>query len=376
MPAFVKCILAISLLFTATGCWDEMNLQKISYISALGVDFVDDHYVVYAQLVSFGSIAKKEQGSISKNPIWIGTQKGDTPLHAMFNLMNSSQYILTLDHLKTIIVHERAFSRLTAILEGLNRMRATRYTTYVFGTKDNLDKVLTIDSFFESSPLTSVMFDPSIVYEENNFVKATRMEDIVRLAFEPGMTLLMPNLKSNGKEWTNDDKQMNLVTIDGVFAFKNNLFKGFFPKNEVKGLGWRSENFQRQIVTVNAKDEPKNTASVVLTKGEMKIRWDARKSVFRLRGDYMGHIVEWNPEFNFVSIVSTVEAKIKEQIKSTYKIGLDYGVDLFPLEHELYRYHNSKWKELKRQGEWMPNADELLIDINVSLSHSGEIEVH
>ncbi|MFF2090968.1 Ger(x)C family spore germination protein [Paenibacillus sp. NPDC058174] len=371
--ALLKLFLSMTILLTATGCWDEVDLQKVSYAAALGIDYVDDNYVVYTQLLSFDSIAKRESAAASEKPIYIGNKKGDTPLSALFNLMNSSQYNLSMDHLKTIVIHERAFGHMKPILDGVNRMRATRYTTYIFGTKEDLEKLFDIDNFFSSSPLNSTLFSPQITYQENSLVKPMRMQDIVRQGLEPALTTLLPSIKTTNQDWKNDARKMELDIIDGVFAFKNSRFAGFLPRKDIQGLAWGTEGFDRTIVSLEPKENQE--ATVIIDNSNMDIKWDPQSSAFHLQIDIQGHVVEWDTDLDRVQFVKLVEEKVKKETKATFLKGQEIGVDLYPLEHTLYRYHLQKWKELRKKGEWKPNIDELNIDVNFTLKYSGEVEV-
>ncbi|GGG51345.1 Ger(x)C family spore germination protein [Paenibacillus radicis (ex Gao et al. 2016)] len=372
-PLLLKLVLPLTILFTATGCWDEVDLQKVSYAAALGIDYVDDNYVVYTQLLSFDSIAKRETSAASEKPIWIGAKKGDTPLGALFNLMNTSQYNLSMDHLKTIVIHERAFAHVKTILDGINRMRATRYTTYIYGTQEDLEKLFTIDNFFSSSPLNSILYSPQITHRENSFVLPMRMQDVVRQGLEPGMTTLLPSIRTSNTEWKNDGKQMDLDVIDGVFAFKNSRFAGFLPRKEISGLAWGTEGFERTIVSVTPKENQE--ATVIIDNSKMNVTWDPQTSIFHLQTNMQGHIVEWDTDVDRVQFVKMVEEKVKKEIRATIVKGQEIGVDVYPLEHVLYRYHLKQWKEIRKKGVWKPSIDEIRIDVNFTLKYSGEVEV-
>ncbi|WP_042163867.1 Ger(x)C family spore germination protein [Paenibacillus gorillae] len=371
--ALLKLLLSMTILLTATGCWDEVDLQKVSYAAALGIDYVDDNYVIYTQLLSFDSIAKRESSAASEKPIWIGNKKGDTPLNALFNLMTSSQYNLSMDHLKTIVIHERAFAHVKTILDGINRMRATRYTTYIFGTKEDLERLFEVDNFFSSSPLNSALYSPQITYQENSLVRPMRMQDIVRQGLEPGITTLLPSIKTTNKDWKNAGEKMDLDIIDGVFAFKNSRYAGFLPRKDIQGLAWGAEGFERTIVSLEPKENQE--ATVIIDKSKIDITWDPQASVFHLQTTMKGHIVEWDTDVDRVQFIKMMEEKIKKEIKATFLKGQEIGVDLYPLEHVLYRYHLKQWKEIRKQGEWKPNVDDVVIDVDFTLKYSGEVEV-
>ncbi|HDR3874565.1 TPA: Ger(x)C family spore germination protein, partial [Bacillus anthracis] len=60
-------------LFLLTGCWDRRELEHVLFINTLGIDFKDNHYIIYPQFINFTNMAKQE-GPANRNysPAYIG----------------------------------------------------------------------------------------------------------------------------------------------------------------------------------------------------------------------------------------------------------------------------------------------------------------
>lgn len=202
----VKAALALCMMLVTGGCWDEVNLQDVSYISAIGVDYVDEHFVVYAQMISFGVIAKQEGAAPPGSPIWVGKHEGNTNLAAVFNLMDSSQYKLSLNHLKSVVIHERAFKEMKQIIDSLNRLSSTRFNSLVFGTKTDINELFTMDMLFNKTPLTTPLYAPHIENNQNSYVEPMTLQTFVRGALEPAMTVKLPSLSILTDDWENNKK--------------------------------------------------------------------------------------------------------------------------------------------------------------------------
>ena len=86
---------AIALLLVplmTTGCWDIKHVQDINYVAAIGVEYAEGKYDVYVQMLDFSSVAKMETGKpTAPVPVWIGKGSGDSPIHALDDLYQSSQ---------------------------------------------------------------------------------------------------------------------------------------------------------------------------------------------------------------------------------------------------------------------------------------------
>src|SRR4029453_6567760 len=115
---------------------------------ALGIDYKDGQYEIYGQTIKFGLIAKTESLQPDPNPVWIGRGKGVSTLLALNDLNRSGQTILSLEHLKTVLVQERAMNKMDDIMDGLNRQRASRYTSLIYGTRAPINKIFTTDTFY------------------------------------------------------------------------------------------------------------------------------------------------------------------------------------------------------------------------------------
>ncbi|SFE47114.1 germination protein, Ger(x)C family [Paenibacillus catalpae] len=367
----LKVSLALCAMLITGGCWDEVNLQDVSYISAIGVDYVDDHFIVYAQMISFGVIAKQEGAPPPGSPIWIGKHEGDTNLAAIFNLMDSSQYKLSLNHLKSVVIHERAFSEIEQIIDSLNRLSSTRFNSLVFGTKTDINDLFTMDMLFNKTPLTTPLYAPHIENNQNSYVKPMTLQTLVRGALEPAMVVKLPSLSLLPEDWENNKKRLRFLTIDGTFLFNEKKSVGFVSREKSKGLVWTSEGFRRSLVPIRVDDR---RASVVIdtAKSNVKVNWENNKPKFVLKTNLTGHLIEASSEFTDQELVSNVERVVKAQMEDTFLKGLAMNADLYDLEHELYRYHNKAWRHLV-QEEWKPTPKDLTIEVKYRITKESEL---
>ncbi len=86
-----KIAFLIMIIFTIflTGCWDTTEPQRMYYINAVGVDFNDNQYEVYLQIINFADLAKSEQPNPDIVPTEVGYAKGKTIEEAIFELYRS-----------------------------------------------------------------------------------------------------------------------------------------------------------------------------------------------------------------------------------------------------------------------------------------------
>lgn len=359
-----------------TGCWDEVNLQDVSYISALGVDHEDGQYTIYTQMINFGAVAKTESPQPQAQKIWIGQGKGDSVLLAFYNLSRGGYTTLNLEHLKTIIIHERALGKIADVLDGLNRQRASRYTSLLYGTNEPIENIFTTENFFDQSPLNSILYMPGPHDVQYTFTKPLRMQNVVQQLREPSMTTLIPALNTTESYWQHGSKKMNTQLIDGVFIFKNFKYQGYLLEKELPGIRWLDESFDKVFTKAGG---DKNEATVSVTGASHRFRVDSSlpgKAIFRLHVQLKGHVVELDGRMSEREIVESVEHMVKDEIETTFRLGLKRGMDIYQMEHYLYRYHHSYWKSHVKGKDWSPKQDQLAeIEVKLDLTDSGKFQL-
>ncbi|WP_127495030.1 Ger(x)C family spore germination protein [Paenibacillus glycanilyticus] len=367
-----KAALAVCVMLVTGGCWDEVNLQDVSYISAIGVDYVDDKFVVYAQMISFGVIAKQEGSAPPPgSPIWIGKHEGNTNLAAVFNLMDSSQYKLSLNHLKSVVIHERAFKEMKQIIDSLNRLSSTRFNSFIFGTKTDINELFTMDMLFNKTPLTTPLYAPQIENNQNSYVEPMTLQSFVRDALEPAMSVKLPSLSILPDDWENNKKKLNFLTIDGVFLFNEKKPSGYMSRAKSEGLIWIDEAFKRSLIPIQVDDK---RASVVVDSANSKVKasMDNNNPHFVLKVNLSGHLIEASSDVTDEELIEQVEKTVKKQLKDTYARGLALNADIYDLEHQLYRHHNKAWKRLVKE-DWRPGPKDLTIEVKCKITKESEL---
>lgn len=367
---------AITLTLTClllAGCWDEVNLQDVSYISGMGVDYKDGQYTIYTQMINFGAVAKTESPQPQAQKIWIGQGKGDSVLLAFYNLSRGGYTTLNLEHLKTIVVHERALDKIADVLDGLNRQRASRYTSLLYGTNEPIENIFTTENFFDQSPLNSILYMPRPHDVQYTFTKPLRMQSIVQQLREPSMTTLLPALNTTEAFWRHGRKKMNTQLIEGVFVFKNFKYQGYVLEKELPGVRWLDESFDKVFAKAGGGE---HEATVSVTSSEHRFRVESSSSdhaVFRLNVQLKGHVVELDGQMSEREIIDSIEKRVRDEIESTYRYGLEHRMDIYHLEHHLYRYHHHYWKNHVKGKDWLPKQDQLTeIEVNLDLTDSGK----
>ncbi|QNK59845.1 Ger(x)C family spore germination protein [Paenibacillus sp. PAMC21692] len=352
------------------GCWDEVNLQDVSYVSALGIDYVDEKIVIYGQIINFASVAKSDAPNSKPAETWVGTGTGNSTLLAYYDLMRAGYATLNLEHLKTVLIHERAAGQIEDVLDALNRQRASRYTSLIFGTTDDIENVLNSDNFFNQSPLYSVLYMPKPHEEQYTFIEPLQMQLAVQTIREPKDLTLLPVINSSGTHWSKRGKPISTQLISGVFVYKDFKYMGYFSEKSVIGLRWLNPEF-KQVLVEAEQGGATSTVSIKHAKSSLEVSKAGGGPRFTISLKLSGSVVELDGEMTKEGIESSVEELVRGQIQSLFDTGRERGVDFLELEHYLYRYHNRYWHEHIEKEDW--NKGTLAeIKVDFGLTDSGK----
>lgn len=376
LPAAAKALLilaaAVPLL---AGCWDSSNLENVEYVTAIGIDREDGGFVFYAQLIDLSTIAKTESGGRKDAvPVWIGQGKGRTVYDAYDKLLRSAQSELSLEQLKVIVVRNQAMGSLTEILDAINRVRVSRYTSWVFGTKSPIIDIFSTDLVLERSQLHSLLYSPQQQMKSNTFVQPLKMQKFVSNFNEHAVTALLPSIQVTDRAWRQDKENIQVGMIDGLFAFKKKKHH-FYGRDQIAGIRWLNPQYRFHRLPVQNKEGGAATVAVSESKSKVKIALQNGQPHFTLHMKLKGELAETEGSIHYEEIVQAVQTKVADELIDVFTIGAKNGDDLLNLEEKLFRYRYKEWKKLNGKGGWQPKSGDLKVKVDFILQHAGSFQL-
>jgi len=375
MKAAAMSILASMLL---TGCWDIKDPQDVNYLSAIGLDYVDNQYIAYAQMLDFSTVAKLESGKAQQHaPVWVGKGIGETVDTAINSLYDTAQLRVFYGHINAIIYSENVLKKgLEPIFDLLNRYYEFRYTPWVFGTDLPIDKIMTVSPFFNLSPMSSVMHQPMESYKQQSKILPLTSREFISNYREPGKTALLPSLGIKDDVWKQDLKNHPMLDLVGVYAFHGGSYSVPIKEDKIIGLRWVQPETLRASLIVRSAEKPH--ATIWLGHPNVKITPEVKAD--RLSYDVevriTGSIVDVMHPLPEQTLEQYAAEQIRAEIQQTYKEGLRNHVDLLQLEHALYRKNNKLWKTMRDRNQLKLTSDILDIHVHVHLDNSGKLKLN
>ncbi|WP_077212804.1 Ger(x)C family spore germination protein [Bacillus dakarensis] len=371
-------LIIILCLMSVTSCSSDIGeIENQNYATAIGVDFVDDEYVIYIQMIGLGSIAKSENGEKSPPKVYVSKTKGKTFIDGFFKAYHTAQERILWAHVTAIVLSQSALEQgLGNIFDGLTRYYEFRPTPWMFATKDSIEDILTASGFFQQSSLNTILHSPESSYEQSSTIKPVKLNRMAREVTEPGRTTYLPSLSVNKKQWAINSKKEPKLEINGAFYLKGQDFQGFFSWEQLKGMRWITSETQRASLLVPEGNNPEFVA--VLKNQAFDIQPIKSNDNFEFKLTYLATGLISNRMKNNVINIEAMEDFTQEtiiaEIRDLYQLGLKHNVDFLNLEHQLYRKHHSDWKRLKEQETLLREDSIKGIHAAITLEHSGSFK--
>jgi len=276
MPRIRKLLLtaaaAIFIAMMLSGCWDIVDPQDINYFMAVGFDYVDDQFIIYAQMIDFAAVTTPESDKPTQHqPVLVGKGKGETAAQAFNDLYDSVQRRVIYGHVGAVILSGNIMKHglLQDIFDLLSRYQELRYTPWVYGSKGDIEKVLSVSPFFNLSPLASILHQPMEIYRQKSIVPPTMMRQILTDIREPGRTAILPAIDLNDTDWKEDLGPKEMLYLTGIFTFDAYRYTGYFSLDEIQGLRFVAKGIERTPLVI--KHEGKIYSEISLNKPKAKI---------------------------------------------------------------------------------------------------------
>ncbi|MDQ0202019.1 spore germination protein GerXC [Neobacillus ginsengisoli] len=375
IPLQQKLLMVFASIFLLTGCWDTREVEHVWYINALGIDFQDNRYVIYPQLINFSTFAKQE-GSANRapQPIFIGKGSGEILDHTAFDFYRTAQQQVSWEHIKTIVFSENVLKNgdIRQIDEFLARFFQFRNRMWVFGTKESIQDVLATGTILNISPLYTVMDIPNEMTKNYSLFSPLKFFKFRANFYEPGMTTQIPYLSIEKKRWKSNKKDFPLLKYSGTAFVASKRYKGYMSEKDLTGLKWTDKMIKRAPIQLKRDGEP--VAEIVLKKPKIKIQPYIKdhKPHFRMKLSFEGDIFQIVKYLPVKTLESLSEQMLQKEVKRTYTIGLKKEIDVYQLSQILYRNNVESWKKHEKHGVIPLSPSSLDVDVKVQIMTSGQ----
>ncbi|WP_330949529.1 Ger(x)C family spore germination protein [Virgibacillus sp. MG-45] len=340
---WIKLLIVACVFFLLAGCWDEKEIGEVDYATVIGIDYQDEEYMLYVQLLDFANVAKQEGVKQTQPaPIYIGKSSGSTLNEAINQLVETSQQVLNWGHVGAVVYSEAALKNgLEKIEQSMRRSGEFRNSAWMYGTKEPIEELLSIPGFFNTPPLYTILYKPKDFYKEYSYIKPNRMYNFVSIYKDPGGTSLLPSLSIDRDDWTEavvQNETKKTLKINGVFPIEyDGKYTDWLDKDEIPGLKWVGAGIQKSPLKLEKDGKKIGSVEVERPKSKIKQIRGGTAPIFEIEIKAEGSVEDLITSLSEREIVKQAKEEIEKEIRKTYETAVEKQVDIYNFKNELFR---------------------------------------
>ncbi|NOG30163.1 Ger(x)C family spore germination protein [Lysinibacillus fusiformis] len=375
-----KNIMLVILMLTTTllmsGCWDVTEPQRMYYVQGVGVDYKDNEYIAYIQLMNFANVAKTEQSNPQAAPTEVGKATGKTIEEAIYKLYRSMDQEVFWGHMTFLLFSEKAMESEHAIpiIDTFLRFRETRYHIWVYCTQDPIEEVLLVSPILEKSPTATKLSNPKNTSKQESFVEPVNLRQLVIGLNEPNHEMNIPFISIN-QDWETAKESRTETVFAGVGILSKNTFKGFIKGNTARGIEWMNDATKQGEITIKLNNsEERDYLTVDIKKLDVNVKPIVQNNQvkFEVYLKFNTILNGFKGKVTASQVRKKVESEVKKEIMATFQEGLNMDADVYRLSEYLYRDNVKVWKNIQKDGKIPLTKDSISkIDIHINKVSPG-----
>ncbi len=370
MKRWFICIISCLLL---TSCSGVKNIQDLTYIVAIGLDYDKEskEYTAYLQGLSFANVGKQEGGKPSEPvPIFVASAKGETLNLAVSNLYKMSEPPLFFGHVKTLILTQAIVeNKFNEVIKEIGRNRSLRPTLRIITTSEDMQALLNVKALFNYPAVYTVLYKKNQYELAQNEIKPTNLMFFLREFHEPMGMAKIPTVSIDKESWKADEPYP-ILYFDGYSVFQQQKYIQNLPFKDAVYINWLREKH----VALNQKvEEDGNLIAVLkLSTPKVQVRYEDHLSapVFSLNLSVEADLLEKLKEVPIKKVKEIIQKDIETKVREHYVNGVEKRLDVLNLGERWYRANPKKYQELKTTKRFYLEKTSLKnINVSVKILH-------
>jgi len=400
----MKRILLVICVVLLSGCREQVGLKELGLVAGLGIDKIEDGYLLTAQVVNPNAIGGNDSNAL---PIYSVSAEGETLYEAFQKIDNQSIHALYLAHLHVIVIDE------TTAEEGLNPILdfALRHTeirpdinilvAYEETSQDILNVLIPNDPI----PVSQLDIYVSMVKSHTGRLGSYNLYDTVKSVNKTGLDTVLnaasidreprPDNDSEDEDDSEDQQdKMDVASstdnISKILPESNLEIKHFAVFNDDKLVGYLDDTEIQLYNILQNKDkyyilkikvEDDYYVSMEANRVNTKIHTQVADRKVLINCEVTGILTEnrYPMDLSAGHNVEILEEYFSEQLKKDLlalieKTQTEVKADIFRIGGHAYNWENENWFNVK--GHWdeiYPTLD-FEVNVDVVIESIGDIE--
>lgn len=384
-------LLLIVIMLLINGCWSRKELNQISLVSAMGIDYVDDEYEVTFQVINPEEVAGTPAigPSTGETPVAIYQMRAPSLLEAIRKTSTKVPRRIYMSDLQLVVFGEELAEKgIFSIVDGLTREEKLRPNFYIFTAKDfTAAKILQLLPPLEKIPAQFIKGTMETTEEVWGSIQGVTVFMMAKQLGTAGMDLALPGITLKG-DIEEGDKIANLqksrspayMNLEGLAVYQADRLVGWLDDQESRGYSFVNQYspLKSTVISMDCGDDDIINVSIYNNKAEIELNVDGPSPLVTYSIKTQGKVAEFTcPEMNLdrLSTIKELELKtaheIKSMIEATIARSKQLNSDIFGIGSQFRKKEPKFWKTYEDQADNLLNDVEFEVNVDVNIRHTG-----
>ena len=378
---FVVLVLLSALL---AGCWSRRELTEVSFVGAIGIDWVDGEFQVSLAVIQPRKQVS-EQGGPPASGVWTVAERGPAITAALAKLDQTLERAMTLTHVRVIVFgREMAEHGIGPTIDFLLRGVEIRPTAWVAVTNSRAVDLLQARPRQERVPTDGPLGYQDVANRRSSITPARRLTQVAELLQEEGISLTLPLFRLGSLDAPNPEQAMDEGAMEGrpenareiiyggAGIFRDDRLVGWLTPEQSRGHLWGINQIVHGVISADCL-KPKPDERVVFHMRKSAGRSTTSLTGGKLRGLVRVQVVADIHELTCAEPIlrngdtSVAEAlmaqRIRANIEKALAVSRATGADFFGFGQSLFRAAPAEFKA--RQSRWEEELRTMPITVEV-----------
>jgi germination protein, Ger(x)C family len=371
----LQILLILSMVFI-TGCWNSKEVNNIAISVCMGIDKIDNGYMLTVQIINPKVIASKK--TVNESPVILYTDTGSDLFEIMRKLTTQCPRKIYSSHMRMVVFGEEvAREGIQDIIDYLARDHDFRTDFYFIVAKDTTAKsVLSTLTRLEAIP--GIEMYNSLKASEKNWAptKSIRIVELINSIAADGKNPVITGIEVT--DGANNSDSVDVLKQTGSIkklkytylgAFKKDKLIGWLNENESKGYNYMVGNVKSTVGYVYV-DNKKITIEVLKTKSDIKVSMEKDKPVVEVKIKITCSVSAVDGDFDVTKEenLNKINKEVSEKTKLVCEKVLEkaqgeFKADIFGFGEAIHRQYPALWAELK--DNW--NEEFISLPVNIKV---------
>lgn len=376
----LKIKLLMSFVLLLTGCSNYMELNKISFITGLGVDWTDDsNFKVTLQVINPTELATGQNGGGNSSPVILYTSTGKTLSEAIREAGKKITKNKDFTHVGLTVIGENAAQHgIEEIVDAIIREpRVSAFMSVLVAKNSTAEQILNT-----MTPINKVSSAEMVSKLQN--VNFSLGESVNPNVFELGedLTYSGKEIAISGVEIVNGNKEKDTLTnlqtmepaqtkIDDLALFRDSKLAGWISGRDVRGILMVLDKIKQTNFAVPCGNNKYSSLRLHAQKIKTNVKVKGNIPIIHIDNTLLTLLDETGCSVNIESVQDLMKIEkqaaivVKQQIEHSIKSAQNYKSDVFGFGDMIHTNDPKKWKQLK--NHWAEDFAKAKVNVKITV---------